>query len=121
MGRFLNLTSGSDPKGQTLSWRLPRVRVRPCGSEPGFRFTGLIAALAIAVAPLASAAPQISEADILTRLSQIRSMQAPASEPAAREQNRTLDNAWRFFGDNKPASLPVLRRELSAELRKPQP
>lgn len=61
------------------------------------------------------------EADVLARLTQMRAMQAPANAVAAREQNHTLDNAWRFFGDNKPTALHVLRRELAAELRKPQP
>jgi hypothetical protein len=121
MARSENLTPGSDPQGQTLSWRLPRVGVRPCGSDPGFRFSSVIAAIVIALASPAIAAPQAGEADILTRLSQIRAMQVPATDTAVREQNRTLDNAWRFFGDNKPTSLPLLRRELAAELRKPQP
>jgi hypothetical protein len=48
-------------------------------------------------------------------------MQAPSGDAATREQNRILDNIWRFFGDSKPTALPVLRRELAAELRKSQP
>lgn len=83
------------------------------------------AALAAAFAVTAAAAGQggaaAGESDITMRLAQIRAMQLPATPAAAREQNLTLDNAWRFFGDNKPTALPVLRRELTAELRKPQP
>jgi len=88
-------------------------------------FGAVAAALMLAFAPgVASAAGQgasVGDADVVARLAQIRAMQAPADATAAREQNLTLDNAWRFFGDNKPQSLPVLRRELAAELRKPQP
>lgn len=83
------------------------------------------AADAAPVAPAAAGgagqATPAGESDVLTRLAQIRAMQVPATAIATREQNQTLDNAWRFFGDNKPVSLPVLRRELAAELRKPQP
>jgi len=73
-----------------------------------------------AAAPAAAPAPA-TEADVLSRLAQIRGLQLPANDAARQEQNRRRDNAWRYFGDNKPVALPVLRRELAAELLKPQP
>ena len=81
----------------------------------------VVMALSVAAVTMSAAAQVVSEADVQGRVAQIRAMQAPSGDAATREQNRTLDNIWRFFGDNKPTALPVLRRELAAELRKPQP
>jgi len=87
------------------------------------RMTALVAGLALAVGVLlggqAVAAP--AEQDIAARLTAMRAMSAAADEKAAAEQRRELDNSWRYFGDNKAAALPVLRRQLAAELRQPKP
>jgi hypothetical protein len=78
----------------------------------------LMAALALAAAP-AFAAP--AEQDFVARLAAMRALPAAADAKAAAEQRRELDNNWRYFGDNKAAALPVLRRQLAAELRQPKP
>jgi len=77
------------------------------------------------------------EAAIMARIASIRAMPAvavvdsappgmpqsteAAATAAAIAQRHELDAAWRFFGDQRDESLPLLRRELSAELRAARP
>ncbi len=77
------------------------------------------AAALFAVATHVSAAPV--GADVMERLAQMRGLPAAAGEQDARGQRRELDAAWRWFGNNKAEALPVLRRELAAELKKTKP
>jgi hypothetical protein len=87
------------------------------------RITALVAALALAGEVLMGgpAFAASGEQDIAARLAAMRAMPAAADDKAAAEQRRELDNSWRYFGDNKAAALPVLRRQLAAELRNPKP
>lgn len=61
------------------------------------------------------------DAAISARISQIRTMPAAANPGTASAQRRELDAAWRYFGDYRDEALPILRRELAAEIRSPQP
>lgn len=83
------------------------------------RLTALALGAVIVLGGQATAAP--GEQDIAARLAAMRAMPAAADDKAAAEQRRELDNTWRYFGDNKTAALPVLRRQLAAELRQPKP
>jgi len=78
-----------------------------------------IAAIMLAVASYASAAPP--EQDTLERLAQMRGLPAAATPQDAAGQRREMDAAWRWFGNHKAEALPVLRRELAAELKKAKP
>lgn len=119
-------------KGRMAAGRTARSAVQGAGARagaaagervPAGRITRLVAGFALAAAALlggpAYAAP--GEQDIVARLAAMRAMPAAVDEKAAAEQRRELDNSWRYFGDNKSAALPVLRRQLAAELRQPKP
>lgn len=79
------------------------------------------AALAASLASPALAADVATAAAISARINQIRAMPAAANAAAAGAQRRELDSAWRFFGDYREDAIPLLRRELAAELRAPRP
>jgi hypothetical protein len=79
------------------------------------------AAFAAALASSALAADAAIDAAISARIAQIRAMPAAANASAAGAQRRELDSAWRYFGDYRDDAIPLLRRELSAELRSPRP
>ncbi|TWI67480.1 hypothetical protein IP91_01593 [Pseudoduganella lurida] len=66
----------------------------------------------------AAAAP---EDDTLAKLAQLRNLPATSAAADVQQGRKELDNAWRWLGNNKAAALPVLRRELAAELKKAQP
>lgn len=58
---------------------------------------------------------------LASRIAQIRAMPRAANAAAAGAQRRELDAAWRFFGDYREDAIPLLRRELAAELRAARP
>lgn len=80
-----------------------------------------LALLSAAMASSALAADPATDAAISARIAQIRAMPAAANAAAAGAQRRELDAAWRFFGDYRDDAIPLLRRELAAELRSPRP
>jgi hypothetical protein len=59
--------------------------------------------------------------ETLQRLAQIRGLPTATGTQEAVRQRGELDAAWRWFGNHKAEALPVLRRELAAELKKAQP
>lgn len=75
----------------------------------------------IADAPIPTQASAVAEQETVRRLAELRRLPLAGGDAAILAQRRQLDNNWRYFGDNKGAALPVLRRELAAELRKPKP
>ncbi|WP_338763368.1 hypothetical protein [Massilia sp. METH4] len=81
-----------------------------------------VAAALLAMASVAAAATP--EQETLDRIAKMRAMSASAAASAgqeAQQQRRELDAAWRWFGNHKSVALPVLRRELAAELKKAKP
>lgn len=72
-------------------------------------------------APIPTQSSAVAEQETVRRLAALRRLPLASGEAAILAQRRQLDNNWRYFGDNKGAALPVLRRELAAELRKPRP
>lgn len=81
---------------------------------------GAGAGMAHAEAISASAPASPAAQETMQRLARMRALPAAAGQDA-QQQRRDLDAAWRWFGNNKAAALPVLRRELAAELKKAQP
>ncbi len=81
----------------------------------------LAVSLAAGPASLALAGDAATDASIAARIAQIRAMPAAANSAAAGAQRRELDAAWRYFGDYREDAVPLLRRELAAELRSPHP
>ena len=79
------------------------------------------AALISAIFASAAAADAATDAAISSRIAQIRALPVAANAAAAGAQRRELDSAWRFFGDYREDAIPLLRRELAAELRAPRP
>lgn len=77
-------------------------------------FIGLLALLVTTVA-----AADV-EQETLKRLDQLRAISPEASAKMTEGYNRQMDAMWAFFNANKPAVLPVLRRELTQELKKAQ-
>lgn len=81
----------------------------------------ILAAVLASAALSAHAGDAGSDAAITARIAQIRAMPAAANAAAAGAQRRELDAAWRFFGDYRDDAIPLLRRELAAELRSQRP
>ena len=54
-------------------------------------------------------------------LAAIRAIKAEGGREATDRYNKQLDDAWTFFKSNRTTVLPILRSELSAELRKERP
>jgi hypothetical protein len=79
----------------------------------------VVAAALLCAAAVAGAATPEQEA--FDRVARMRAMPAAGADQEAQQQRRDLDAAWRWFGNNKSAALPVLRRELAAELKKAKP
>jgi len=80
-----------------------------------------VAAFLASAAFAAHAGDAATDAAITARIAQIRAMPAAANAAAAGAQRRELDSAWRFFGDYREDAIPLLRRELAAELRSQRP
>jgi hypothetical protein len=85
--------------------------------DTGWHGARLLAALYLALLTVASPAATV-EQQTLEHLDRIRAIKAGADRKATERYNRQMDEAWKFFTANKGAVLPVLRRELSMELRK---
>ncbi|HEY0587424.1 MAG TPA: hypothetical protein VGD52_14910 [Pseudoduganella sp.] len=81
----------------------------------------VLAAFLASAALSAHAGDAATDAAIAARIAQVRAMPAAADAAAAGAQRRELDAAWRFFGDYREDAVPLLRRELAAELRSPRP
>ncbi|MBB3122227.1 hypothetical protein [Pseudoduganella violacea] len=75
----------------------------------------------VADTPIPTQSSAVAEQETGRRLAALRQLPLAGGEAAAQVQRRQLDNNWRYFGDNRSAALPVLRRELAAELRKARP
>lgn len=61
------------------------------------------------------------EQETLAHLDQIRAIKADADKETVKLYNRQMDEAWNFFYANEALALPVLRSELSHELKKENP
>ncbi|UTY59243.1 hypothetical protein [Massilia sp. erpn] len=105
-------------------------RQRPRGAMKAFALAALALAAAgpaaaqatgAADAPIPTQSSAVAEQETGRRLAALRLLPLASGEAAIQAQRRQLDNNWRYFGDNRGAALPVLRRELAAELRKPKP
>jgi hypothetical protein len=75
------------------------------------------ACLAMAVAPALAS----TDADLASRLAQMRTMTPASGTAAVAAQRRELDKLWRYFGDQREQALPVMRQALAAELRQTVP
>lgn len=84
---------------------------------------GFMALMAGAVLALGGAAARADsvEQETLAHLAQLRAIKAEADEQTLAGYNKQMDEAWKFFNANKKAVLPVLRRELTAELGAARP
>ena len=61
------------------------------------------------------------EQETLVKLGQLRAVSTgPGSKPAA-EYNSQMDAMWKFFNENKNEVLPILARELEAEMTHTKP
>jgi len=68
-----------------------------------------------------SAQAASTEQETLQRLSQLRSLPADATPEQLRQHNEAMDEAWQFYHAHHDEAMPVLRRELAAELKRPKP
>ena len=62
-----------------------------------------------------------TEQETMRRLAQLRAIPADSTPEQLRQHNEQMDDAWQFYHAHRDEALPVLRRELAAELRKPKP
>jgi len=79
-------------------------------------FAGLLLALAAGTGRAESV-----EDETAKWLAVIRAIKPEGEEAATKRYNEQLDGAWKFFAANKSRVLPILRRELSNELRQRSP
>lgn len=79
-------------------------------------FAGLLLAIAIGSARAASV-----EDETAKWLAVIRAIKPEGGGAATKRYNEQLDGAWKFFAANKSRVLPILRKELSNELRRGSP
>jgi hypothetical protein len=61
------------------------------------------------------------EQETMQHLARLRSITPTSTPEQIQQQNERMDEAWQFYHSNKNAALPVLRRELAAELKRKQP
>lgn len=66
----------------------------------------------------ASAAPATPEREALAHVERIRAVKPGADAKQAADYNKQLEDAWKFFIATKRLALPVIRRELAAELKR---
>ncbi|MCE3264436.1 MAG: hypothetical protein K0R43_3515 [Pseudoduganella sp.] len=69
----------------------------------------------------AAAAADPTAAAILARIREIRAMPRADNAAAVGAQRVELNAAWRFFGNYRDDAIPLLRRELAAEVRAARP
>jgi hypothetical protein len=62
-----------------------------------------------------------TEQETLKHLTELRAINADSTPEQIRQHNERMDDAWQFYHTHKEQAMPVLRRELAAELRRPQP
>ena len=79
-------------------------------------FAGLLLALAAGTGRAESVEDKTAK-----WLAVIRAIKPEGEEAATKRYNEQLDGAWKFFAANKSRVLPILRRELSNELRQRSP
>jgi hypothetical protein len=61
------------------------------------------------------------EQETLQHLAALRAVKADSTPEQMQKHNEQMDEAWQFYHANKDQVLPVLRRELAAELRRKPP
>ena len=88
----------------------------------GIHFIALLM-LVLSTSPmlLADARAASTEQETLRHLKQLRALPADASPDRLRQHNEAMDEAWKFYHGHRDEALPVLRRELAAEVHKPKP
>ena len=89
-----------------------------------FLISGSRAARALAVVlflVVASISAQTIEEQALGHLGKIKAIRADADEKTVAEYNKSMDAAWTFFGANNAVVLPILRREVTAEIQRTAP
>lgn len=74
----------------------------------------------LALVSIGSSAATI-EQETLAHLDRIRAIRAEGDTKTIEGYNKQMDEAWKFFSANKKSILPILRRELSLELRNDKP
>jgi hypothetical protein len=71
--------------------------------------------------PTGSVFAASTEQETLRRLAELRALPANATPEQLRQHNEDMDDAWQFYHAHRDEAMPVLRRELTAELRRKQP
>ncbi len=69
-------------------------------------------------APGAAVAPVTPERQALAHVERIRAVKPGADARQAAEYNKQLEDAWKFFIASRQIALPVIRRELAAEMKR---
>jgi hypothetical protein len=69
--------------------------------------------------PLATAASV--EQDTLAKIERLRAVTTGSGAKPVGDYNKQMDEAWKFFDQNKKQVLPILARELDAEIKKAKP
>jgi hypothetical protein len=86
-----------------------------------FKVVGYIFVTLFVSSGLGTAHAASTEEETGKWLATIRAIKPEGGRDSTDRYNKQLDDAWKFFTANKATVLPILRRELSAELRKEHP
>ena len=116
---FVKVLSMLITKVTTLACLTPGFKLPNARRISAPRVTKVLALALFAFAGTVSA--QTIEEQALAHLGKIKAIRADADEKTVAEYNKSMDAAWTFFGANNGAVLPILRREVTAELQRPTP
>jgi hypothetical protein len=83
--------------------------------------TALLLAAAVLILSTHHSQAASTEQEIVKRLGQLRALPADATPEQLRKHNEDMDDAWQFYHAHHDEAMPVLRRELAAELKRPKP
>lgn len=60
-----------------------------------------------------------AEADVSRHIDSVRGIRTTEDKEALKQINQRMDAAWHYFEQNRATAVPVIRREVAAELAKP--
>ncbi|HKC17773.1 MAG TPA: hypothetical protein VKC11_13820 [Steroidobacteraceae bacterium] len=90
--------------------------------RPFHRRVGLLLGLgALLAVTLGAVSAATLEEETSVRLNQLRAIKAGQSAAVNDSYNRQMDAAWQFFTANQTQVLPILRRQLKAEIAQGRP
>ena len=86
--------------------------------QNGFALLHLFILVFVIVLSLPALAAEVSEKELVMRINDLRGLKLPKDQSEIEKMNKRLDSTWKFFKDNKEKAIPILKKELEAQLLK---